>query len=210
MNPAVWRLARVHYSHLTAASTASAGRGHRRLAATMPPVTAVEDDPTAPATPAPPPLRGVVFDMDGTLTVPNLDFAEMYRRAGVPSGDDILSAKWQADGHASAIVEEMEAEGRRTLQLMVGAGELAMWLGAHGIPIGLVTRNSSRTVDHFHASCWPATVPPMDPAISRDDPFPPKPDPGALAAIQASWGVADGSSLLMCDRTEPSRMLVRS
>ena len=25
-----------------------------------------------------PTLRGVVFDMDGTLTKPNLDFAEMY------------------------------------------------------------------------------------------------------------------------------------
>ena len=24
-------------------------------------------------------LRGVIFDMDGTLTVPNHDFAEMYR-----------------------------------------------------------------------------------------------------------------------------------
>ena len=40
------------------------------------------------------PLRGVVFDMDGTLTVPNLDFDEMYRRAGLVMGkDDILSPK---------------------------------------------------------------------------------------------------------------------
>ena len=30
-----------------------------------------------------PALRGVVFDMDGTLTKPNLDFTEMYRRCGV-------------------------------------------------------------------------------------------------------------------------------
>ena len=27
-----------------------------------------------------PVLRGVIFDMDGTLTKPNLDFTEMYRR----------------------------------------------------------------------------------------------------------------------------------
>ena len=151
----------------------------------------------AAAASTPPPLRGVCFDMDGTLTVPNLDFVEMYRRAGVPRGDDILSATWRADEHASGVVEEMEAEGRTTLRLMPGAAELAAWLSAHGISMAMVTRNSVRTVEHFHANCWPAGIPPMDPAISRDDPFPAKPDPGAMAAIQASWGVADGSSMLM-------------
>jgi len=43
-----------------------------------------DDQPTPPKIP----LRGVVFDMDGTLTVPNLDFAEMYRRAGLVMGKD--------------------------------------------------------------------------------------------------------------------------
>ena len=32
------------------------------------------------ATASRPVLRGVIFDMDGTLTKPNLDFTEMYRR----------------------------------------------------------------------------------------------------------------------------------
>ena len=27
-------------------------------------------------------IRGLIFDMDGTLTVPNLDFNEMMRRLG--------------------------------------------------------------------------------------------------------------------------------
>lgn len=53
------------------------------------------------------PLRGVVFDMDGTLTVPNIDFAEMYRRAGVPRDGDILSERWRSDPHAEAVVEEV-------------------------------------------------------------------------------------------------------
>ena len=47
-----------------------------------------------------PPLRGVVFDIDGTLTVPNLDFNEMYSRCGVATTDDILlavAAKPQAE-----------------------------------------------------------------------------------------------------------------
>lgn len=144
-----------------------------------------------------PPLRGVVFDMDGTLTVPNLDFQELYRRAGVPKGEDILSAKWRADANASTIVEEFEEEGRRTLRLMPGAAELLSWLSAHGIPAALVTRNSSRTLEHFHAHIWPASVQAFDPAISRDDPWPSKPDPASLEHIAEKWGVPPGTSLLM-------------
>jgi len=142
-------------------------------------------------------LRGVVFDMDGTLTVPNLDFKEMYRRAGVPFGDDILSSRWRSDAHVNAVIEEMEEEGRQTLQLVPGAAELAEWLHAHEIPMAMVTRNSGRTVDHFMRNVWPSTVPPISPAISRDDAHPAKPDPAALGAIAASWGVALGPELLM-------------
>ena len=187
------RRLRGFYSHLLPG-------GRRCPAATQPPTirAAARARMSSGSQPSPAPaLRGVVFDMDGTLTVPNLDFREMYRRAGVPAADDILSAAWRADEQASAVVEEMEGEGRATLQLMVGAGELAVWLGAHGIPAALVTRNSARTVEHFHAHCWLAGVAPMEPAISRDDPFPAKPDPGAMKTIQERWGIADGSSLLM-------------
>eukprot|EP00927_Polykrikos_kofoidii_P028686 TRINITY_DN24986_c0_g1_i1.p1 TRINITY_DN24986_c0_g1~~TRINITY_DN24986_c0_g1_i1.p1 ORF type:complete len:425 (+),score=65.41 TRINITY_DN24986_c0_g1_i1:96-1277(+) len=149
------------------------------------------------ADPERPQLRGVVFDMDGTLTVPNLDFGKMYQQAGVPKGEDILSAKWRADATATAVVEEMEEEGRRTLQLMPGAAELAAWFHAHCIPMAMVTRNSTRTVEHFHANVWPAGVPALSPAISRDDPWPAKPDPAAMAAIAEQWGVSQGPSLMM-------------
>ena len=36
------------------------------------------------ATASRPVLRGVIFDMDGTLTKPNLDFTEMYRQVAHP------------------------------------------------------------------------------------------------------------------------------
>jgi phosphoglycolate phosphatase-like HAD superfamily hydrolase len=141
-------------------------------------------------------LRGVVFDMDGTLTVPNLDFGEMYRRAGVARGDDILSPRWRTDARASAVVEEMEEEGRRTLRLMPGAAELAHWLHAHAVPLALVTRNSARTVDHFMRHVWPAAVP-LSPLISRDSEYPAKPDPSALQAIAHTWGCESGPELIM-------------
>jgi HAD superfamily hydrolase (TIGR01549 family) len=140
-------------------------------------------------------LRGVMFDMDGTLTVPNLDFQLMYQRAGVARGDDILSPRWRADSHASAVVEEMEEEGRRTLRLMPGAAELAQWLHAHDVPMALVTRNSARTVDHFLRRVWPTV--PLSPLISRDDEYPAKPDPSALHAIARVWDCEPGPELVM-------------
>ena len=146
--------------------------------------------------------------MDGTLTKPNLDFVEMYRRAGVDRSEDILAAiaamPPAEKAAAQAVVDEMEAEGRRTLQLMPGAVALAHWLRAHGIPTAMVTRNTRCTVDHLHEALWtPAGLPAFAPAHSRDDdgsggpPLPPKPDPAALASIAAAWGVPLGPEILM-------------
>ena len=142
------------------------------------------------------PLRGVIFDMDGTLTVPNLDFAELYRRAGVPRGDDILSDKWRNDPKACAVVREFEAEGRATMRLMPGARELGTWLRAHGARAAIVTRNSGAALTHFTDCVWNGTLR-FSPAVSRDDPYPPKPDPASARAIADEWGEELGPSLLM-------------
>ena len=139
--------------------------------------------------------------MDGTLTKPNLDFKEMYERCGVPRSQDILEAIARMPpaeaAAANAVIDEMEAEGRRTLELFPGAAECCMWLQRHGIKTALVTRNTALTVAHLHQELWPAGLQPFAPTISRDDAgVPPKPDPTALHRIADSWGV-DASDLLM-------------
>jgi len=159
-------------------------------------------------------LRGVVFDMDGTLTVPNLDFADMYRRCGVAFHLDILEEiekmPEEQQRRAAAVIEEMEEEGRRTLQLMPGAETCAHWLALRGVPTALVTRNTAATVRHFHQKLWePAGLPRLAPAITRDGEvqersvkqpipaLPPKPHPAALEEIARGWGVALGPGLVM-------------
>jgi HAD superfamily hydrolase (TIGR01549 family) len=147
-------------------------------------------------------LRGVVFDMDGTLTIPNLDFGEMYRRCGVEGSKDILaeirnSMSPDQASEANAIIEEMEEEGRRTLQLMPGALELTHWLQAHKIPTALVTRNTKRSAQvlqdkllkHYH----------FDVVISRDDnDHAPKPDPASMRYIASQWNLElPNESILM-------------
>ena len=60
-------------------------------------------------------LKGVIFDMDGTLTVPTLNFLEMKRRIGLSSEADILPTVQQMPKEemerAMKIIEECEAEG---------------------------------------------------------------------------------------------------
>lgn len=142
-------------------------------------------------------LRGVVFDMDGTLTIPNIDFADMYRRCGVPTNEDILAAvslmPRDEAKQANAIIADFEEEGRRTLKLSQGALEVGQWLHGHGIPISLVTRNTAKTVEEMVNKHWiPGGGNAFSPAISRDsnENLPAKPDPAALTLIAKKWEVS--------------------
>ena len=147
-----------------------------------------------------PVLRGVVFDMDGTLTIPNLDFKEMYGRCGVDNSKDILEevAAMPKDQQLAAnrIIEEMEAEGRRTLELMPGADEVLRWLASHQIPTALVTRNTRESANVLtgrllSSSCKFSAI------IARDDGYPPKPDPTALEAIAEQWEISLPSDCIL-------------
>ena len=77
----------------------------------------------------------------------------LHRRCGVDPKEDILAAIAAMPPAervaAQAVVAEMEAEGRRTLELMPGAVQLARWLEAHGVPTAIVTRNTAATVAHL-------------------------------------------------------------
>lgn len=80
-------------------------------------------------------LRGVVFDMDGTLTVPVIDFAAMYKsvlgdeeyvriKAQNPSGIDILHIvqSWAPEKQRRAyeVIADFERQGIDRLQIMPG------------------------------------------------------------------------------------------
>ena len=142
--------------------------------------------------------------MDGTLTIPNLDFTEMYQRCNVPLDQDLLAAirdmEPDAAAHANHVIEEMEEEGRRTMQLEPGAATFAKWLHFHNIPTAIVTRNTAKTIKHLHSALWEVNcLPRFSPAISRDEPsdVPAKPDPASMAIIADQWNVSDLDEIVM-------------
>ncbi|GAX82530.1 hypothetical protein CEUSTIGMA_g9957.t1 [Chlamydomonas eustigma] len=143
--------------------------------------------------------------MDGTLTVPVIDFAEMKRRAGVPLGIDILDTinSWsdaERKEKAFAAILEMEEEALLAMKLMPGAGELCNFLDSRHVPRGLITRNVKRGVDHFHQHhVTPLQLNHFTPAITRECSFAYKPSPEALLHICETWGIKPSECIMVGD-----------
>lgn len=184
----------------------SAGFGIRRTAALLLRRSVASSSsmpvPTPPTT-VPRVVRGVVFDMDGTLTVPCIDFAEMRRRVGITEGDilTVIDA-WPADKRASAYaaIAEIEEQALQDMKIMPGADDLCSLLDAAGVPRALVTRNVSSSVDFFHKTLESThkNLPPFFPALSREwTPY--KPDPAALHHIADHWGVSAEELVMIGD-----------
>ncbi|KAL6971185.1 hypothetical protein U1Q18_030865 [Sarracenia purpurea var. burkii] len=154
-------------------------------------------------------LRGVVFDMDGTLTVPVIDFQAMYRavlgedeyfalKSNSPSGIDILNhiESWSPDKQQKAheIIAHFERQGLDRLQIMPGALELCGFLDSRNIRRGLITRNVKAAVDLFHLRFGITFAP----ALSRE--FRPyKPDPAPLLHICSIWEVLPNEVMMIGD-----------
>ncbi len=138
--------------------------------------------------------RGVIFDMDGTLTVPVIDFAAMRSRLGIPSGDILHTVKnWPETRRrwAFSIIEEIEEEALARMIIQEGCNEVLDFLQDTGLPRAIVTRNTRRTVDLFMARIERH----FDVVITRD--FEPvKPAPDSVLHICAKW------------KTTPDRVIV--
>lgn len=138
--------------------------------------------------------RLVIFDLDGTLTRPFLDFARIRAAIGLPEPllESMLAlAPGPERDRAFATLDAFEAEAAERSELNEGARELIDGLR---LPAGLVTRNSRasalRTL-RKHGLDFPVVM-------TRDD-APPKPDPEPLLRICAHFGVAPADALMVGD-----------
>ena len=142
--------------------------------------------------------RAVIFDLDGTLTEPVLDFDAMRTEIGLPEGVPILehieSLSPGARARADAILLRHEREAIARATLADGCADLLGHLRAQQVPIAILTRNVREVVEtfarmftfQFHA------------VYTRED-GPPKPSPvGALSLCQA-MGVAPAHTLAVGD-----------
>ena len=142
-------------------------------------------------------MDGIIFDMDGTLTVPVIDFAEMRAALGCEGHD--IAAWLQAQPEPQrrqgwAMVERFERTAVDRLELRAGCLSLLQRCQLERIPMALVTRNRQPAVDALLAKVGPL----FDPVLTRD--FKPiKPDPAPVHHILAQWGIEAAHTLFVGD-----------
>ena len=96
-------------------------------------------------------LRGVIFDMDGTITVPNIDWKALRAKIGaVPEKtimEHIESLPPDRSAWADEVLRQIERESVENADVNEGIYELLDYLKAKGIRTALVTNNHGEAVE---------------------------------------------------------------
>jgi len=143
------------------------------------------------------PPRAVIFDLDGTLTRPFLDFPAIRAAIGIPEPllENMMALPpGDERARAFALLESFEDEAADASELNEGALKVLDFLASKAVPCGLLTRNSRRSTDRTLAKHGLR----FGICITRDD-GPAKPRPEPLWKICETLGVAPGHALMVGD-----------
>lgn len=143
--------------------------------------------------------EALLFDMDGTLTRPLLDFPRIKADLGIGNRPILESLALMADAdrqRAEAILHRHEERAAAASELNEGCVELLAWIGERSLPTALITRNtrkSVKTVLARHGLSFPVLI------TREDGPHKPHPDPLYIACetlkvdVRRTWMIGDGS-----------------
>jgi phosphoglycolate phosphatase len=144
------------------------------------------------------PIRGAIFDLDGTLVDSGLDFDLMRREMGLSNGIPLLEALEEIPPEAAlecwAILAQHEYRGSRRATLFPGVREFLSALDERGVVRAVVTRNcralTCGTLDRLELD--------FNPIICRED-APAKPDPRAIWKVCETWGFDPSQCVMIGD-----------
>jgi HAD superfamily hydrolase (TIGR01549 family) len=142
-------------------------------------------------------IKGVIFDMDGTITAPYFDFVKIKEEAGIGDVDmiDYLRGATGAEyERVHTILTKFEEAGVADAKLNRGARKLLAFLARKKIPTALLTRNSRKSVDGV---CRRLNLK-FDITVTRED-GPHKPAPEPIWNIARQWGAKPGEVLMVGD-----------
>mmetsp|Transcript_41056 Transcript_41056/g.46646 ORF Transcript_41056/g.46646 Transcript_41056/m.46646 type:complete len:280 (+) Transcript_41056:34-873(+) len=166
-------------------------------------------------------IKGIIFDMDGTLIQSCIDFADMRKRIykvasedlgrSVSDGDVIkLAPKLSLDGQkkADAIFADIEAKALRDMKLMPGMIELCKFLDNETtIKRAILTRNVFSSIDYMYENYMKQhNVTRFNPQIARDsldkdgNILTAKPQPDAIHYIcRECWNCSPSEVIMVGD-----------
>ncbi len=146
--------------------------------------------------------RHWIFDLDGTLTHPVLDFAAIRRELGVPDGVPILEhlatvpPAEAAPRMARLDAIETAASVRATAR--PGAAALLADLRGRGCRCGIVSRNRLTSVRRSLAAAGLAGHFAAADLVGRDE-AEPKPSPAGLLRLLDGWGATTDDAVMVGD-----------
>jgi HAD superfamily hydrolase (TIGR01509 family) len=144
-------------------------------------------------------LKGVIFDLDGTLADTKLDFAKMCIDAGLPVGTKILEHCASLNDPVKvkqilSVVEQHELDGANQASWILDAESVLNQFDRDKIPMAIVTRNMREatriTIERLGI--------PIELVITRDDCLP-KPDPEGLLMVSKQWGISPSECVYVGD-----------
>ncbi|MGA2791518.1 MAG: HAD family hydrolase [Candidatus Bathyarchaeia archaeon] len=166
-------------------------------------------------------IKGIVMDMDGTITKFNLDYMAARREAlreldklnlRTPEVNEQLSLylilkklkeELDTDSFTSlrrkfyGLLEDMEVKGANEVTLYPGAVETLRMLRSRGLRIGLVTNNGHAgteiTLRRYHLTAF------FDAIVTRDDCEEMKPDGAPVRKILTKMNIRPQEAILVGD-----------
>ena len=132
-------------------------------------------------------IKGVIFDLDGTLVESSLNFTKIRDEIGCPHDEDVLTfvdnlgcdvAKQNA--HNTILQHELD-DAKHAKWLPIGK-QMVEKVTAHQLPMAIVTRNCREATAIKLAN----NAIPIDIVLTRED-APAKPDPTALLMVARQW-----------------------
>jgi len=143
-------------------------------------------------------IRGIVFDLDGTLADSRLDFAAMRQEMELPVDQPILEALAKLEPvyaeRCHAILHRHELAGAERAVLLPGVAELLAVLRSRGIRLAIATRNSRRITEVTTTKLGLMA----DLVLTRDD-GPVKPDPWPVLHACEQWQLSPDDVVVIGD-----------
>jgi HAD superfamily hydrolase (TIGR01549 family) len=143
-------------------------------------------------------INGIIFDMDGTLTIPSIDFAELREVLNISPEQDLLGvtssySEEQKRRHLG-IIERYEQEALKNSRLQPDVNSVLNAFAAANIKMGVITRNS---VDSAKKVLSLISIE-FEPILTRDF-IPVKPDPAPINYILEYWDLLPENVLMVGD-----------
>lgn len=144
-------------------------------------------------------IRGVIFDLDGTLAHSNPDFPGLRRELGVSPGADVLAHVNSLNDKAAQqaaleVIHDYEIRSSQTSTWVAGARELIECLRAKSLPMAILTRNipeaAQITINRLGID--------ISLVLTRHD-AEPKPHPEGIQRICQQWQLLPADILYVGD-----------